>query len=64
MNKLKAEDKFIYTDPITKTQHKLTYTGTRREVKGCVFEFFIEEGNKDCCFFSDEEVAKMKPIIE
>ena len=61
---MKAGDKFIYTDPINKTQHKLTYTGTRREIKGCMYEFFTEEGKDGCCFYDDSEVATMKSVVD
>ena len=55
--KLIEGDKYIHTDMNGK-KWKLTYTGTRREVKGCGFEFFIDdEGNG--CFFNDNEVESM-----
>jgi len=38
---MKEGDKFIHTD-IIGTKHEVTYTGTRREIKGCEFEFFVE----------------------
>lgn len=52
-------DKFIYKNELTKKSEIVTYTGTRREVKGCEFEFFIMCG--DTAFFTDEEVNKMIP---
>jgi hypothetical protein len=55
MNK---SDKYIYTDLHGKTW-ELTYTGTRREVKGCEFEFFIDDKGNGC-FFNDIEVKSMK----
>jgi hypothetical protein len=51
-------DKFIHTDILGK-KHELTYTGTRREVKGCEFEFFVDDKG-DTCFFTDSEVKKME----
>ena len=39
---MKEGDKFIHTDILGK-KWELTYTGTRREVKGCEFEFFIDD---------------------
>jgi hypothetical protein len=51
-------DKFIHTDILGK-KHELTYTGTRREVKGCEFEFFTDDKGK-VCFFTDTEVKKME----
>ena len=56
-------DKFIHTD-ILGTKHEVTYTGTRREIKGCEFEFFYETGKEGCCFFTDSEVAKMEKISD
>jgi hypothetical protein len=51
-------DKFIHTDIIGK-KYELTYTGTRREGKGCEFEFFADDKGK-VCFFTDSEVKKME----
>ena len=51
-------DKFIHTDILGK-KHEVTYTGTRREVKGCEFEFFTDDKG-DSCFFTDTEVKKME----
>jgi len=51
-------DKFIHTDILGK-KHEVTYTGTRREVKGCEFEFFVDDKG-DSCFFTDAEVKKME----
>jgi hypothetical protein len=53
-------DKFIHTDILGK-KHEVIYTGTRREVKGCEFEFFVDDKG-DSCFFTDTEVKKMKKI--
>lgn len=48
-------DKFIYTDQLGKTQ-VVTYTGTRREIKGCLFDFFtMADGS--CAFFYLSEVC-------
>ena len=57
-NNMKEGDKFIHTDILGK-KHELTYTGTRREVKGCEFEFFTDDKGK-VCFFTDTEVKKME----
>ena len=38
--KLIEGHKYIHTDILGK-KWELTYTGTRREIKGCEFEFFI-----------------------
>ena len=51
-------DKFIRTDILGK-KHEVTYTGTRREVKGSEFEFFVDDKG-DSCFFTDTEVKKME----
>jgi hypothetical protein len=51
-------DKFIHTDILGK-KHEVTYTGTRREVKGSEFEFFADDKGK-VCFFTDTEVKKME----
>lgn len=61
-NNMKEGDKFIHTDILGK-KHELTYTGTRREVKGCEFEFFVDDKG-DSCFFTDTEVKKMERIEE
>lgn len=53
-------DKFIHTDRIG-NKHEVTYTGTRREIKGCEFEFFVDATGGGC-FFTDSEVAKMEKI--
>jgi hypothetical protein len=57
---MKKGDKFIHTDIIGK-KYELTYTGTRREVKGCEFEFFADDKG-DVCFFTDTEVKKMERV--
>lgn len=49
-------DKFIYTDRLGKTQ-VVTYTGTRREVKGCLFDFFTMQDDT-CAFFYPSEVCE------
>ena len=56
-------DQFIFVDRFNQ-KHKLTYTGTRREIKGCMYEFFTEEGKDGCCFFDDSEVATMKSVVD
>jgi hypothetical protein len=55
-------DKFIHTDILGK-KHEVTYTGTRRIVKDCEFEFFVDDKG-DSCFFTDTEVKKMERIEE
>ncbi len=57
---MKEGDKFIHTDILGK-KYELTYTGTRREVKGCEFEFFADDKGK-ICFFTDTEVKKMERV--
>jgi hypothetical protein len=57
---MKKGDKFIHTD-IVRKKYELTYTGTRREVKGCEFEFFADDKGK-ICFFTDTEVKKMERV--
>ena len=56
---MKEGDKFIHTDRFG-NKHELTYSGTRREIKGCEFEFFYETGKEGCCLFTDDEVDKME----
>ena len=51
-------DKFIHTDIIGR-KHEVTYSGTRRIVKDCEFEFFVNNKG-DSCFFTDTEVKKME----
>ena len=58
---MKKGDKFIHTDDFSGRKYELTYTGTRREVKGCEFEFFADDKGK-VCFFTDSEVKKMEKI--
>ena len=55
---MKKGDKFIHTDILGK-KHQVTYTGVRREIKGCEFEFFTDDKGR-CCFFNDSEVKKME----
>ena len=57
---MKKGDKFIHTD-IVGREHEVTYTGPRREIKGCEFEFFVDDKGGGC-FFTDTEVNKMKKI--
>jgi hypothetical protein len=57
---MKKGDKFIHTDILGK-KHEVTYTGTRRIVKDCEFEFFVDDKGGGC-FFTDTEVSKMKKI--
>jgi hypothetical protein len=56
--KLIEGHKYIHTDILDK-KWELTYTGTRREVKGCEFEFFIDDKGRGC-FFNDAEVKLME----
>ena len=55
-------DKLIHTDIIGRKQ-TVTYLGIRREVKGCEFEFFVDDKG-DSCFFTDTEIKKMKRLEE
>ena len=59
---MKKGDKFIHTDIVGRKQ-EVTYTGTRRIVKDCEFEFFVDDKG-DSCFFTDTEVKKMKRLEE
>lgn len=56
--KLIEGHKYIHTDILGK-KWELMYTGPRREVKGCEFEFFIDDKGRGC-FFNDNEVNKME----
>jgi hypothetical protein len=58
---MKKGDKFIHTDDFSGRKYELTYTGTRREYKGCEFEFFTDDKGK-VCFFTDTEVNKMERV--
>lgn len=52
---MKKDDVFIYTDRLGKKQ-RVVYTGTRREVKEVMFDFFtMEDGS--CAFFYPSEVV-------
>ena len=55
---MKKGDKFIHTDILGK-KHQVTYTGSRREIKECWFEFFVDDKGGGC-FFTDSEVKKME----
>ena len=57
---MKEGDKFIHTNIIGNKEH-LTYSGTRREIKGVEFEFFYNVKG-EICFFTDTEVEKMEKI--
>ena len=57
---MKKGDKFIHTDIIGRKQ-EVTYTGPRREIKGCEFEFFVDDKGGGC-FFNDSEVKKMEKV--
>ena len=59
---MKEGDKFIHTDILGK-KHQVTYTGPRREIKGCEFEFFVDDKGGGC-FFNDSEVKKMEKISD
>lgn len=54
--------KFEHTCPYFGTKRILTYTGTRREIKEVLFDFFETE-NGQTVFFSPFEVqSQMKPL--
>ena len=55
---MKEGDKFIHTDILGK-KRQVTYTGPRREIKDCEFEFFVDDKG-DGCFFTDSEVKNME----
>jgi hypothetical protein len=57
---MKKGDKFIHTD-IVGRKHQVTYAGTRREIKGCEFEFFVDDKGGGC-FFTDSEVKRMEKV--
>ena len=59
---MKKGDKFIHTDIVGRKQ-EVTYTGPRREIKGCEFEFFVDDKGGGC-FFTDSEVAKMEKVSD
>jgi hypothetical protein len=59
---MKKGDKFVHTDIIGR-KYEVTYTGDRRIVKDCAFEFFVDRKG-DSCFFTDTEVKKMKRLEE
>jgi hypothetical protein len=58
---LKKGDKYIFTDVLGFKQ-VFIYDGVRREVKGCEFEFFVDDKGGGC-FFTDAEVDKMEKVI-
>jgi len=59
---MKKGEKFTHTD-IVGRKYGVTYTGLRREVKDCEFEFFVDDKG-DSCFFTDTEIKKMKRLEE
>ena len=50
---MKKGDKFIYTNILGKKE-TVTYTGTQREVKGVLFDFFIMEDGSTAFFYPSE----------
>ena len=59
---MKEGDKFIHTNIIGNKEH-LTYSGTRREIKGVEFELFYNDNVKgEICFFTDTEVEKLEKV--
>jgi|SanBayMetagenome_1026888.scaffolds.fasta_scaffold09998_2 hypothetical protein len=60
------EHPFVEGDRLVhvKSGQLATFTGTRKEVKGCDFDFF-DFDNGSCCFFSPCEVAEeFKPLAK
>lgn len=55
MRNLKKGDTFIYTDQLGKKQ-RAVYTGTQREVKGVLFDFFTMEDGTTSFFYPSEVV--------
>ena len=60
INDMKEGDMFIHTN-ILGNKEQLTYSGTRREIKGVEFEFFYNVKG-EICFFTDTEVEKMEKV--
>lgn len=56
-------DVYSWTDPYDSSRTlRLTATGTRREIKEVLFDFFLAEDGQ-CLFFSPEEVeTQMKKV--
>jgi hypothetical protein len=50
---MKKGDKFTYTNMFGNKQI-VEYTGNRREVKGCLFDFFIMEDGTTSFFYPSE----------
>ena len=53
---MKKNDAFIYTDRLGKKQ-RVVYTGTQREVKGVLFDFFTMEDGSTAFFYPSEVTA-------
>lgn len=62
MRNMLLGDQVEYVDPITQEAVVLTYTGTRREVKGVDMDFFTTPKG-ETIFLYPSEVAKMKKTI-
>lgn len=58
---MNSGDKVEYVDPITQEVTVLTYTGTRREVKGIDMDFFTTPKG-ETIFLYPSEVEKMKRL--
>lgn len=57
---MKENDKFIRKNPITGEEEVWTYTGTKREVKGVLFEFFTDSKGRTCFFYPSEVLEEFK----
>lgn len=54
MDNIKKGDKFHYIQPYFNRRMTLTYTGTRREVKGVLMDFFTTEKGETVFFYPSE----------
>jgi hypothetical protein len=60
---MKKGDTFIYTDQLGKKQ-RAVYTGTRREIKEVLFDFFTMEDGSTAFFYPSEVTAPTFVKIE
>jgi hypothetical protein len=52
--KLKKGDKFYWAHPVSGERQTLTYTGTTREVKGVLMDFFKNQKGETLFFYPSE----------
>lgn len=59
---LKENQTYEYVNPYTQSKEVLRYTGTRREIKEVMFDFFVNSKNETVFFLPSEVEQYMKEI--